>query len=243
MTNKKKPKRKQIRVSEVVIYGLFFFFVILMYDMLFGISFSSTHYAVNEKNVLEIPSFLSVVSNKMGEIQFKTYRSMAAISKDMKKIRRNYQNISCRGSDYYYNQNENYTISYQIHRGVLFNYLTIQYQDGKFFCSANDSVNNPNSNCRFIKTYYVDFVKSIQESEKLYVTLSMYQGSTETIELPSIWRESLIVGRNYEFMFEQVGSKKSKTSNISDIFESYVLVDIQPTGFVGMEQKQEPICR
>ena len=248
MTKKKKRKKKKrtqkksLSGWEMIMIPLGIVFIVLMYDMLFGISFSTTNYETVENIKLEIPKFMTVSSSKNGELKLNTYRSVAAISKDMKKIRKDSKKIICSGKDYYYKEENDVSISYQIRRGLLYNYLTIEYQKGEFICPL-DQEEESKKNCSFIRTYYVDLVKETQEEDKIYVTLSEYQGDTETVELPSIWQETLIVGQNYEFTLEQIGTKKSRTENISDIFKSYVITEIHPTELLGVEQKQESICK
>lgn len=248
MTNKKRVKRKKkeeknlFSIGSIIMIPLGVVFIVLMYDMLFGISFSTTSYETLENTKLEIPKFMTVSSDSNGKLELKTYRSVAAISKDMKKIRKGNKKIVCSEKDYYYNNENDFSMSYQIRRGLLFNYLTIEYQKGEITCSL-DQEDTSTKHCSFIRTYYVDLVKPNQEEEKIYVTLSEYQGDTETIELPSLWRETLVVGKNYEFTFEQIGNKKASEEILSEIFKSYVVTNIVPTEFIGLEQKQEPICK
>jgi len=242
MSRKKIKKKKKFQISSWVMIVLAILFTVLMVDLLFGISFDRTLYQVDHEISLEIPKFMSVSSKEEGKIKFRTYRSVAAISKDMKRICKDYQKISCSNIDYYQNEEKDYTITYKIRRGLLSNYLTIDYQKGKVTCNFSNQEENLSKNCKFTRTYYLDFIKQTSDSEKIYATLSEYQGSTETVEISSIWQEVLVVGYHYEFTFEQIGEKKANESNFSDIFQSYVIVDIQPTSLLGLEQKQEPIC-
>jgi len=211
-----------------------------MYDMLFGISFSTTSYQTKENIRLEIPKFMDITMSDEGKVELKTIRSMAAISKDMKKIRKNYEIVSCGKDEFYYQKNHDFSISYKIRRGFLFNYLTIYYEEGKSICSKEEQ---GISNCHFTRTYDVDLVKPIENEEKIYVTLSGYQKKPETIELPNIWEDDLLVGHTYEFTFEQLGTKTSPDDNISSIFSSYVVVGIKETSLQEVEQRQEDMCK
>ena len=246
MANKKKVKRKSkktvFRIPEWVFFLLIIFVAFLMYDMLFGISFSTTSYTTTSNISLEIPKFMDVVKHDDATLELKTVRSMAAVSKDMKKIRKNYEVISCEKEEYYYQENSNISISYQIKRGLLFNYLTIHYEKGKPTCLENQKEEEV-SNCRFTRTYMIDFIKPMDDLDKIYVTLSSYQGETETILLPSIWKENLVVNHSYEFTFSQIGTKVSHDEKIPSIFSSYVVVDVKETQLQGLEQKQDAICK
>lgn len=247
MTNKKNvKKRKKVEKNSSSIWRFVMILlgtivIVLMYDMLFGISFSTTNYQTPSKIELEIPKLMDVTKSDDKKIELKTVRSMAAISKDMKKIRKNYETISCEKEEFYYQENQDVSISYKIKRGLIFNYLTINYQKGKPVCRTNEE--ETTSNCRFTRTYVVDLVKPMNTEEKIYVTLSEYQNETETIELPSIWKDALLVGHTYEFTFEQLGAKTARDEKISSIFSSYVVVGIEETTLQGMGQKQEAICK
>ena len=219
MTKKKKVKKKVLRLPEWLFFLLVIFVSILMYDMLFGISLSTTSYKVQSGIQLEIPKFMDITKSDDEKLELKTVRSMAAISKDMKKIRKNYKVILCGKEELYYWENQDVSISYQIKRGLLFNYLTIKYQKGKPVCLEEEKGETV-SNCHFTRTYMVDLVKPMDTEEKIYVTLSQYQKETETIELPSIWNDSLLIGHTYEFTFEQLVTKIAKNDKISSIFSS-----------------------
>ncbi len=242
MANKKKVKKKVFRIPEWLFFLLIVFVAFLMYDMLFGISLSTTDYKTGSNISLHIPKFMDVVKNDDGVVELKTVRSVAAISKDMKKIRKDYEVISCSNKELYYQETQDFTISYQIKRGLLFNCLTIHYEKGKSIC-LEDKKEVETPNCRFTRTYLIDFIKPMDDLDKIYVTLSDNQGETETIELPNIWKENLLIGHSYEFIFSQIGTKVAQDEEIASIFSSYVVVDIQETTLQGFEQKQEAICK
>lgn len=240
----KKKKKEKFHIPNGIMLILIFFFIVLMYDMLFGISFSTTNYQASNNLSLELPKYMEVSKEEDRKIQFKTFRSMAALSKDMKKIRKKDQRISCSDKVYYYNEKRNYSIAYQISRGILFNYLTIEYQEGKISCKAFvEPEADSTSKCKFRRTYLVDLVKKNDSGETIYVTLSEYQKETQTVEIPNIWLDTLEMSKNYVFTFEQVGEKKTSSDSIIHIFENYVLSNIEPTTQTGIGQIQEPICK
>lgn len=240
----KKKQKKKIHIPNGIMFVLVFLFIILMYDMLFGISFSSTNYKTANNLLLEIPKYMEISKEDGQKLEFKTFRSMAALSKDMKKIRKKEQRISCLDQVYYYNEQKNYSMTYKISRGLLFNYLTIEYQEGKISCKAFvEPEANSTSNCKFRKTYLVDLVKKNESLETIYVTLSESGKETQTVEIPNIWLDTLEASKSYIFTFEQVGTKTAPSDAITDLFENYVVSNIELTTQTGIGQIQEPMCK
>lgn len=212
---------------------------ILLFDLIWGISFPRKKIQIDFLN-MDVPRFLWIEKKTANQVEFDTFRSMAALRKDMNKIIKNYEVVACTKKDIYYNEKEDYTIeSYRIKRGLIWNSLIIDYQKGKPICNEDKEQNNA---CSFIRTYTVNLISNHPESNKIYVTLSQNQKETTTVIMPSIWKNGLEVNKTYEFTFQQVGDKKGNDSSIKEIFESYVLTDAEETSKTGLEQIQEEPC-
>lgn len=249
MVQKKKKKMKK-SVSNGIFFILLCLFTILMFDMLFGIPFSRENYVMNQKITLELPKYMSISKRENEKITFKTYRSVASISKDMRRIRKDYEKVSCPTRNYYYNSNGDYTITYQINRGLIWNYMNVWYYEGKKDCTEQNKesdikpiVTPSLENCRFTRTYYVDLVKNGSSKSKIYVTLSDASGTTETVEIPEAWVDTITPYTYYDFVFEQLGTKRAKNDTISDIFSSYVVVDVTLSTDTITSPRKDEMCK
>lgn len=248
MVQKKKNKMKK-SISNGIFFILLCLFTILMVDMLFGISFPRENYVVDQKITLELPKYMSVSKREKEKIIFKTYRSVASISKDMKRIRKDYEKVSCPKRNYYYNSNQGYTITYQINRGLIWNYMNVWYYEGKKDCTTTKEpdikpiVTPSIENCRFTRTYYVDLVKPGSSKSKVYVTLSESNGVTETVLVPEAFVDTITPYAYYDFTFEQLGNKKAKKDTISDIFSSYVVIDVTLSTDTITSPRKDEMCK
>ena len=81
---------------------------------------------------LEMPKFLKLKEECCSyTATFSSLRSVWALKKDMENILKNYEVLNCEGNTYYYNENENYTITdYNIKQGILFNQILLNYGNG-----------------------------------------------------------------------------------------------------------------
>lgn len=239
MTKQKRKLKKKLQIVEIFRTFLIILAVVLLFDLLWGISFSSEKKQIDSLR-LEVPRFLWIEKQESGHVKLSTFRSVSALRKDMNKIIKDYKVVKCTKEDIYYNEEENYTMeAYQIKRGLLWNSLIVDYQKGEPICSEDKQQSNT---CTFIRTYKVNQISDHPESNKIYVTLSQNQEETATILLPSVWKNGLEVNKTYEFTFQQVGDKKGKDSSIKEIFESYVLTDVEEINKSVLEQKQEKPC-
>ncbi len=239
MAKKKLKWKKNSLFLEIGRTFLLFVVILLLFDIVWGVSFPSEKKTVGSVT-LEVPKFLWVHKEEEGMVQFQTFRSMAALRKDFKKIIKDYEVISCIKDDFYYNEEENVTIlSYEVKRGLLWNSLVIHSQKGKAICEEEKETVSP---CTFTRTYTVSLISEHPDSQKIYVTLSTFQGETETVTLSSLWKNLLTVNQTYEFQFQKVDGNKVKDDSIQGIFQSYTLKEVKPTDKVGLEQLQEAIC-
>lgn len=131
-------KCKKNLILNIFMGILFILLGILLYDLFYGISLSSTFLSVGNHPIrIEVPSYLKVIEDNGEKIEFQTFRSVPSIKKDMKKITNGYQEVDCGTDIYLYNPVEDYTVVYEVDRGLLYNRLTIRYQEGKIACASD----------------------------------------------------------------------------------------------------------
>lgn len=95
-----------------------------------------------------------------------------------------------------------------------------------------------NDNRRFIRTYRLENIKQADEEYSYYLTLSLFQGNTDTVLVHDIFNE-LEVGKNYEFKFTKIPITLNVSDKIDEIFENTELISIQETDKLGLGQIQE----
>jgi len=111
------------------------------------------------------------------------------------------------------------------------------------FCKDN--------NTTFTRTYTVKEVKNytkqqyengipVTYAKSLEVTLSQYQGQTETVIINNI-SEELMEDKTYEFEFMLYDDNKNIEDTIESIFKNTHIVEIRLTDKAGLSQTQEPI--
>ncbi len=93
-------------------------------------------------------------------------------------------------------------------------------------------------NGTFTRTYEVIDITKGEEEDSYYVTLAVYQGQKETVQINL--KEKLKVNKNYEFTFQD-SLYNINDDFITDIFNSAKLINIKETDRVGMDQIQDPI--
>lgn len=83
---------------------------------------------------LEIPKLSSIKSECcMYSATFKTFRGTSVIKKELDSIMAKYEKTTCEGKTYYYNKEENVTISeYGVKSGLLQNTFYINYSKGNY---------------------------------------------------------------------------------------------------------------
>lgn len=93
--------------------------------------------------ILEVPKFSNLTEECCSyRATFSSIRSYAILKKELEKIIRNYQKLNCDGKTYYYNEEEDFTITeYGINRGFIFNKFYIAYGNGNS-CEIDTSLKN-----------------------------------------------------------------------------------------------------
>lgn len=93
--------------------------------------------------ILDIPKF-SKLSEEccMYSATFTSMRSYSSLKIELERIMKNYEKLNCDGKEYYYNKDENYTITeYGVKRGLIFNSFYITYGNGNS-CEIDTTLKN-----------------------------------------------------------------------------------------------------
>lgn len=108
------------------------------------IPYGTTNYKSEASGkVLEIPKF-SKLSEEccMYGTTFTSIRSYSSLKKELEKIISKYEKLNCDGKEYFYNKEEDFTITeYEIKRGLIFNKFFITYGNGNS-CEIDTSLKN-----------------------------------------------------------------------------------------------------
>ena len=111
------------------------------------------------------------------------------------------------------------------------------------FCKDNNNT--------FTRTYTVKKIEKytkqqyengipVTYAKSFEVTLSQYQGKTETVIINNISID-LIKDKTYEFEFMLYKDNKNIEDTIESIFKNTHIVEIRETNKTGLDQIQEPI--
>lgn len=95
-----------------------------------------------------------------------------------------------------------------------------------------------NNNQSFIRTYKLENIKHGNEEKSYYLTLSEFQGETDTVLVYNIF-DKLKVGKNYEFEFSKIPSSLAVDDKIDEIFKNTKIISIKETDKIGLAQRQE----
>ncbi len=227
-------KKKNLIIVFSGIFLIFLFTLVIKYA-----PFSTSKYLINEDNInLTIPG-LSFFSKKCCNttITFKSIRSVESIEHSINTILKNYESISCDNNNYYYNKNDNYTITdYEIKHGILFNEYYYTYNPGNYCDSMKQY------ECVFIKTYLVEKITESDDNNYIYITLKQFQvDDVATVKILKSLGENIIELESYEFKFQSIN--KNFDDNILSIFDNAEVLEISKTDLIGIEQIQESICK
>lgn len=105
----------------------------LIIAVLLKIPFGSSIYLSGASNkTLDVPKFVRIKEECCAyNATFSTIRSVWSLEKDLEKIMNGYELLQCDNKTYYYNRNENYTVTdYGVKNGILFNEVYITYGVG-----------------------------------------------------------------------------------------------------------------
>lgn len=117
-----------------------------------------------------------------------------------------------------------------INKDIYFGTSDMEFKDN--YCT--------NDNRTFIRTYKLENIKHGQEQYSYYLTLSVFQGETDTVLVKDLL-EKIEVGKTYEFEFMKIPTSLDIEDRINDIFENTRVISITETKRVGLEQIQEPM--
>ncbi len=126
----KKEQKISLRTKRAFILVSIFcliFALILMFP--FGVS---NYKSEASGKILDVPKF-SILSEEccMYNATFKSIRSYSSLKLELANIMKQYQQISCDGKKYYYNSEDDFTITeYGLKKGLLFNTFYITYNKG-----------------------------------------------------------------------------------------------------------------
>lgn len=122
------PKKRKFKLK-----WLFFVFflggLVVLYQFPYGVS---THLSEASKKRLDVPKFMKLSEECCNyNAIFSGPRSYDALKKEMEKIISQYEILDCDGKHYYYNREQDYTITeYGFIKGKIFNKVYINYGIG-----------------------------------------------------------------------------------------------------------------
>ena len=97
------------------------------------------------------------------------------------------------------------------------------------------------SSCNFVRTYYVEMLKEMEDENTIAVVLSEFQSDKlATVTLSNTLAKDLEVGSSYEFTFKTYQAYID--TDIENVFDENEVVSIKKTDKVGVEQIQEDSC-
>lgn len=117
-----------------------------------------------------------------------------------------------------------------VNKDIYFGTSDMEFKDN--YCT--------NDNRTFIHTYTVENIKHGEVEDSYYLTLSVFQGETDTVLVYDLLEE-LEVGKTYEFELMKIPVSLDIEPRISDIFENTKIVSVTETERKGLEQVQEPV--
>ncbi len=122
---------KKFRISKR--YLILLSILCLILALLIIYPYGTTNYKSEASGkVLDVPKHVKLKSECcMYNASFTSPRSAGVLKYELKTILKSYEKISCNGNDYYYNKDDDYTISeYNVKRGFLYNEINITYSMG-----------------------------------------------------------------------------------------------------------------
>ena len=97
------------------------------------------------------------------------------------------------------------------------------------------------SSCNFVRTYYVEMLKEMEDENTIAVVLSEFQSDKlATVTLSNTLAKDLEVGSSYEFTYKTYQAYID--TDIENVFDENEVVSIKKTDKVGVEQIQEDSC-
>lgn len=157
-TEKKKkliiPSSKKTR-RIFIILAIFCLVLAVLLMVPYGVS---TYISGASNKTLDVPKFMKPKEECCNySITFSSPRSVWSLKKDMEKIISSYEPLNCDGKNYYYNEQENYTITeYGVKRGIFLNQVYFTYGTG----------NSCDIDTRFKKLELLDDDFSIEDAKK-----------------------------------------------------------------------------
>lgn len=153
--SKTKKKREEVVVSKSlekkktlsnksrkILIFISIFCLILAFFLV--IPYGTTNYKSEASGkILEIPKF-SKLSEEccMYGTTFTSIRSYSSLKNELEKIISKYEKLNCDGKEYFYNKEEDFTITeYEVKRGLIFNKFFITYGNGNS-CEIDTSLKN-----------------------------------------------------------------------------------------------------
>ena len=98
-----------------------------------NISFGTDYIVINKINgnmKIGVPKYTFNFKESDHNISIKSFQNNRVVKKELKEILSKYEKITCGNKDYYYNENDGYTIiDYGINNHFLFNTIYIKYVD------------------------------------------------------------------------------------------------------------------
>ena len=125
---KEVPKKKKFKIRWVF-FVVFLVSLFVLYHYPYG---TSTHLSEASKKRLDVPKFMKLSEECCNyNAIFSGPRSYDSLKKEMEKIISQYEVLDCDGKKYYYNQEQDYTITeYGLIKGKIFNKVFINYGIG-----------------------------------------------------------------------------------------------------------------
>ena len=97
------------------------------------------------------------------------------------------------------------------------------------------------SSCNFVRTYYVEMLREMEDEDTTAVVLSEFQSDKlTTITLSNALAKDLEVGSSYEFTFKTYQAYID--TDIENVFDENEVVSVKKTDKTGVQQIQEDGC-
>ena len=131
--------KKSLKIFLILVAIIIASYVIFTYFP-FGLQ---KYQSKNSDITFNVPGFSTFKEECcMFNASFKSIRSTFSIKKELEKELKNYEKVNCNNKTYYYNKNQDFTITeYYVNNGFIFNNFSITFDKGNL-CSSSITIIN-----------------------------------------------------------------------------------------------------